>query len=120
MKIIWLLGLSIYPVSYILTVVIKLIEGKGIIFEPPASFPAWLILIFLDSLLNRFGTSLTKLNAFASSFFHLFFVVILTSINTICFVVIISLLPKDWRPIAIVILYILLVAINTYIPEINL
>ena len=110
---IWLLGMSIYPISYVMSVIIKLFGGKSYPFELPASFPLFIITVFLDSLLNR----LEQLNIVISASL---IIIILISINAACFALIISILPKDWRPIAIVILYILLVAINTYIPEINL
>lgn len=110
---IWLLGGSIYPISYVISVIIKLFGNKSYPFELPASFPLFIITVFLDSLLNR----LEQLNIVISASL---IIIILISINAICFVSIISFLPKEWRPIALIILYILLVAFNSYNIDINL
>lgn len=126
MQIIWFLGLSIYPVSYILSIIIRLLgggrgAGESYILEPPASIPFWCLLTFLDSIVNRFfGTNSGQFNTTMQSVFWLLLIVILIAINTICFKVVISILPRNWRFAAIIILYIFLVAINAYIPEINL
>lgn len=111
----WLLGISIYPVSYVLTVIIGLLMGGSNIFDPPASYPAWVILLSVDSLLNRCGTGLAQMPIVAWCIILL----LLISINAICFVSICSILPRNWKPIALIILYIVLVAINSYKVEIN-
>lgn len=110
---IWLLGVSIYPISYVISVIIKLFGNKSYPFELPASFPLLFITVFLDSLLNR----LEQFNIVISASL---IIIILIGINAICFASIISILPKGWRPIALIILYILLVAINSYNIDINL
>ena len=118
---IWFIGLSIYPVSYIVSSIIKLLGSKNYIFELPESIPFMFVITFLEPLLKQFfGADSGQLNMVELSIVYLLFIVILISINTIFFVSIISILPKNWKFIAIIIMYILFVAINSYIPEINL
>jgi len=110
-----LVGISIYPVSYILTVIIKLLRSQNNIFAPMASGPTWIILLPLDSLLHRFGTGVAQLGTLS----WCIIVVLLIALNAICFISICSIIPRKWNPAAIIILYIIFVAINSYKVDIN-
>ena len=78
---IWLFGMSIYPLSWSISIAFKSLSGKANIFEVPGSDLGLFIVIWWDSLLHLFGTSITQLNQVV---FDIIFLLILISVNAIC------------------------------------
>lgn len=106
----WILGISIYPVSYSVGIILKLIKHQNNIFDPIGSLLMWSVVLPLDSLLNCFGTGIDHVGNIFWFIVFLFF----TVVNAIAFVWICSILPQKWQPIIFIMLYIVLVVINSY------
>ena len=120
MKTTWIYGLSIYPVSYYLTVICKLINGEKDLFGMHGSIPEWVIMLGADSILHQFwGISLTQLSPLISTMFFIMYIVLAVLINASLFVLIARFLPSKWKPVSIIILYIMFLAFNCSIPDID-
>lgn len=121
MKTSWIYGLSIYPISYLLIVISKLILGEGMLFGTYGSILEWVIILFSQWILDQFfgGVSLAQPGLIMSTLFFIMHVVLVVLINAACFVLIARFLPIKWKPVSIVILYIMFLAFNCYIPDIG-
>jgi hypothetical protein len=121
MKTTWIYGLSIYPVSYLLTVIFKMISGERILFGTYGSIVEWAIIFFSQWILDQFfgGISLAQPGLIMSTMFFIMHIVLVVLINASIFVLITRFLPMKWKPVSIVILYVMFLSFNCYIPDIG-
>ena len=112
----WLIGASIYPVSYIVFQIYKL-PSNYTNYDPPGSLPFWLLLVAVDSMLEPFGIGTASKGGHVVTYLILF---LLFLMSAVCLVFICKLVPPKWRPMIAVIVYITLVALNAHEIDVNL
>jgi hypothetical protein len=112
------IGLSIYPVSYALSIVLKIINNGHNIFEPPASLPFWLLVSPLWDMFDFVG--INRLDG-GNGFLYCFFVILTVAVISTSIFVLTSKLPlKRYKFFVLLALYIFLVVINGYTIEVDM